>query len=72
LIEDERIILKHDRALNTKLRVFALMRLGISDGAKIANFLRCSVSSVYNCRTSVRNAAISHDDFDDQVLKIGT
>ena len=45
LVEDERIILKSDDLLNKELRIYALLRLGITDSAKIASFLRCSMST---------------------------
>ncbi|MDR0711135.1 MAG: DUF6377 domain-containing protein, partial [Prevotellaceae bacterium] len=57
--------------LNTELRIFALIRLGISDSIKIAGFLRYSSSTVYNYRTQVRNKALSRDDFEQNVMKIG-
>lgn len=73
LTEDERIVLKSDDLLNKELRIYALLRLGISDSVKIASFLRCSLSTVYNYRTKVRNkAAISREDFEKRVMKIGT
>ena len=51
----------------------ALLRLGITDSVKIASFLRCSLSTVYNYRTKVRNkAAISREEFEKMVMKIGT
>lgn len=72
LVEDERIILKSDDLLNKELRIYALLRLGITDSAKIASFLRCSMSTVYNYRTKARNkAAISREDFEKMVMKIG-
>ncbi len=43
--------------LSTELRVFALIRLGITDSVKIAAFLRRSVTTVYNYRVKMRNAA---------------
>lgn len=72
LVEDERIILKSDDLLNKELRIYALLRLGITDSAKIASFLRCSMSTVYNYRTKARNkAAISREDFEKMVMRIG-
>lgn len=51
LVEDERIVLKSEDLLNKELRIYALLRLGITDSVKIASFLRCSLSTVYNYRT---------------------
>ena len=73
LTEDERIVLKSEDLLNKELRIYALLRLGITDSVKIASFLRCSLSTVYNYRTKVRNkAAISREEFEKMVMKIGT
>ena len=73
LTEDERIAPKHGDLLNKELRIYALLRLGITDSVKIASFLRCSLSTVYNYRTKVRNkTAISREEFEKMVTKIGT
>lgn len=57
LVPEGRIYPKVKGQLNIELRIFALIRLGISDSAKIAKFLRYSVTTVYNYRVKVRNAA---------------
>mgnify|MGYP001182241445 CR=1 FL=1 len=72
LIDGEYLVPKQGRLLNTELRIFALIRLGITDSVKIANFLRHSVSTIYNYRVKMRNAALNdRDDFENQVMKIG-
>ena len=72
LIKDEQAILKQGELLNTELRIFALIRLGITDSVKIAAFLRYSLSTIYNYRTKGRNkAAVSRDEFEEMVSKIG-
>ena len=58
--------------LTTELRIFALIRLGINDSVKIAEFLRRSVSTVYNYRVKMRNAAlVGREEFEKQVMRIG-
>jgi hypothetical protein len=72
LLPEERILLKEGETLNTELRIFALERLGITDSVRIAAFLRCSISTVYNYRTRARNrSAVSREEFDEQISKIG-
>lgn len=72
LVESERIQLKPGERLNTELRIFALVRLGIADSSKIAHFLRYSVTTIYNYRTKMRNkAAGERDEFEKKVLRIG-
>lgn len=59
--------------LTNELRIFALIRLGVSDSNRIARFLRLSLSTVYNYRVKLRNAALGdRDSFEDRVMKIGT
>ncbi len=73
LQDDERIILKKGEVLNTELRIYALMRLGIDDSTKIANFLGYSVNTIYNYRAKIKNKAkISREDFEWTVKKIST
>lgn len=72
LREDEQVQLKPGQKLNTELRVFALIRLGITDSTKIAHFLRYSVTTIYNYRTRMRNRARGdRDELEKQVLEIG-
>lgn len=72
LVESERILLKPGERLNTELRIFALIRLGITDSTKIAQFLRYSVTTIYNYRTKTRNkAAGERDGFEKKVMAIG-
>lgn len=72
LIKEEQIVLKSDDLLNKELRIYALLRLGITDSVKIADFLRCSISTVYNYRTKIRNkAVVPRDEFEDIIMKIG-
>jgi len=72
LIPEERMSVKPGELLNTELRIYALIRLGITDSAQIAAFLRYSLSTIYNYRTSARNkAAVSRDSFEQSVMKIG-
>ncbi|MCM1094219.1 MAG: DUF6377 domain-containing protein [Lachnospiraceae bacterium] len=52
---EERIKLKKGELLNTELRIYALVRLGINDSVKISKFLHCSVQTVYNTRQRTRN-----------------
>lgn len=71
LQDNERIVLKKDELLNTELRIFALIRLGIEDSSQIAEFLRYSVNTIYNYRAKVKNKARgSREDFEDLVRKI--
>lgn len=70
---DARIEPKKGKLLNTELRIFALIRLGINDSSKIAGLLRYSVNTIYNYRAKVKNNAEgSREDFEEKIKKIGT
>ncbi len=72
LIEEERIYPKQGELMSPALRVYALIRLGITDSVKIAQFLRYSVTTIYNYRTTVRNKALGDRNlFEGKVMKIG-
>jgi len=72
LQEEERITPKKGEMLTTELRIFALIRLGITDSASIAKLLRYSVNTIYNYRVKIKNkAAGSREDFENMVIKIG-
>lgn len=52
-------------SLTTELRVFALMRLGVTDTDEIAAFLRCTPKTVLNYRSRLRqHATITRDQLD--------
>ena len=66
-----RISLKKDELLNTELRIFAVIKLGITQSSHIATLLRYSVNTIYNYRAQIKNAALhDRDDFEDQVRNL--
>lgn len=69
---EERIVLEDDSRLSTTLRIFALIRLGIEDSSKIAEFLHYSVNTIYNYRAKIKNSAIcDREEFEQRVKQIG-
>lgn len=70
LMPQERLHIAPGDGLNTEMRIYALMRLGISDGQRVSQFLRCSFSTLYNYRTKMRNRAKDRDTFETDVLNI--
>ena len=72
LHEEARIKVAHKARMNTPLRIFALLRLGIERPNDVAKFLHCSSVTVYNYRTQFKNAYIGNrDEFEDSVKCIG-
>lgn len=57
LQEDAKVYPKKDEQLSTELRIFALIRLGVTDANRIAHFLGYSLATVYNYRSKIRNKA---------------
>lgn len=73
LVDDAKIILDKGEILNTELRIYALIRLGIRDSVKISNLLGYSVNTIYNYRAKMKNKAnIPREDFEWTVRQIGT
>ena len=59
-------------SMNTLLRIFALVRLGIDESSKIAEFLDSHANSIYNYRSRIKKEAlVSRDNFETQVKLIG-
>ena len=57
LIEGAGIVPKGDDILTPELRIFALIKLGITDSSKIAALLHYSANTIYNYRAKIRNKA---------------
>ena len=57
--------------LPTDARIFALIRLGIEDSSKIAEFLHYSPNTIYNYRARLKSKAIDRDNFEEQIKLIG-
>lgn len=69
---EEHIVPSGKSRLNTDLRIFALIRLGIDESSKIAEFLHYSPNSIYAYRARIKNkAAGNRDDFEQRVKEIG-
>ena len=54
------------------MRIFALIRLGITESSRIADILGYSPVSIYNYRTRAKNlAAVPRDEFEERIKKVG-
>jgi DNA-binding CsgD family transcriptional regulator len=71
--EEDRIQLKEGQLLNTELRIFALIRLGIHDTEKMARILDYTVATIYTYKARIRNKSIvPNDEFDKRIMAIPT
>lgn len=66
----DELVLKSDGKFNTELRILSLIRLGITDSEKMANFLRCSITTIYTYRSKMKNRALQPEQFEANVMKI--
>jgi chromosome segregation ATPase len=63
---------KNPERLSTDIRIFALIRLGIDDSSKIAEFLHYSVNTIYNYRARIKNGALTdRENFERRVKDLG-
>ena len=58
LLKEEAQVVPPEGKLTTEQRVFALILLGVDDSKKIASMLDYSVSTIYNYKVSIKNAAL--------------
>lgn len=73
LKEECQIHLSSPNKLSAIVRVFALIRLGIDDSTKIAEFLHYAVNTIYNYRAKLRNGAHNdRNEFEKKVRELGT
>lgn len=64
LLPEKQIVLPAPNSLTKELRIYALMRLGITDGQELATLLFYSTQTIYNYKTSIRKRAKDLTTFD--------
>ena len=71
LKKEDQIWPKDHEVLNTDLRIFALMRLGINDNETIANILEYSVNTIYVYKMRIKaKALVPNEQFDHKIMAI--
>ena len=66
----DKTVLKPNELLNSELRIFGLIRLGVNDNEKIAKFLNLTVTTIYTYKTKAKARAINKEDFHKQLMAI--
>ena len=56
--------------LTTEIRIYALMRLGVTDSQEIATLLHYSTQTIYNYKSGMRAKAINRDTFESDVNRL--
>ena len=71
--EEDQIKLKENELLNIDLRIFALIRMGITDNDKIAQILEYSVNTIYAYKTRIKNKSlIPNEEFEARIMEINS
>ena len=70
LREDAQIRLQNEHSLTTELRIFALMRLGVTASSEIATLLFYSTQTIYNYKTQMKNKAKIRETFEQDVNRL--
>lgn len=69
----ERFVLKKNELLNTQMRIFALIRLGISHNDIIAEILDCSINTVYTYKTkTILRSNLTTEQFYEALMHISS
>lgn len=69
--EKDQIVLPSSSVLNTELRIFALIRLGVTDSEHIAKFLDYSVHTINTYKSKVKNRSlVSNHLFEQKIMEI--
>ena len=68
---EERFQLKKNELMNTPMRIFALIRLGITHNDTIAEILDCSINTVYTYKTkTILRSDLSAEAFYEALMQI--
>jgi tetratricopeptide (TPR) repeat protein len=68
---EDKIVLKDGQLLNTELRIFALIRMGIHDAEKIAKILDYSVNTIYSYKARIKSKSlIPNEEFEKRIMDI--
>lgn len=68
---EDQVVLRDGNMLNTDLRIFALIRLGIHDNEKIAGILGYSVHTINTYKTRIKNkSTVLNEDFEQNIMEI--
>lgn len=66
--DGEHIIPKQSRRLTTELRIYALIRLGITDSGEISEFMHYSITTIYTYRSKIKNKSLCPESFEDKIM----
>ena len=70
LLPESQLEVPTTHTLTTEIRIYALMRLGVTDSQEIATLLHYSTQTIYNYKSGMRAKAINRDTFESDVNRL--
>ena len=70
LLPESQLEVPTTHTLTTEIRIYALMRLGVTDSQEIATLLHYSTQTIYNYKSGMRAKAINRDTFESYVNRL--
>ena len=70
LLPESQLEVPTTHTLTTETRIYALMRLGVTDSQEIATLLHYSTQTIYNYKSGMRAKAINRDTFESDVNRL--
>ena len=69
--EEEQVQLTDQGAMNTDLRIFALIRMGINENEKIARILNFSINTIYSYKNRIKKRSnVPNNEFEERIMAI--
>ncbi len=70
-LPEDQVVIKPPQLLNTDLRIYALIRIGIHDSEKIASILEYSVNTINTYKTKIKNkSTVPNEVFEQRIMMI--
>lgn len=70
LLPEGRIVQPSPNTLTTEVRIYALMRLGVTESQEIATLLFYSTQTIYNYKSAMRTRAVNRETFDEDINRL--
>lgn len=70
LLPEGRIVQPSPNTLTTEARIYALMRLGVTESQEIATLLFYSTQTIYNYKSAMRTRAVNRETFEEDINRL--
>lgn len=69
--EKDQVHLDKEDTLNTDMRIFALIRMGITENEKIAKILNFSINTIYSYKNRIKKrSVVPNEEFESRIMEI--